>query len=70
MTEISQIYDALESLGVTRNYKGCRQAGRAIQLALEDEEREQALRRSEEFYQPVFEKRAAAGIRPVLMGGG
>ena len=39
MTEISQIYDALQSLGVTRNYKGCRQAARAIQLALEDEER-------------------------------
>lgn len=39
MTEISQIHDALQSLGVTRNYKGCRQAARAIQLALEDEER-------------------------------
>lgn len=39
MTEISQIYDALQSLGITRNYKGCRQAARAVQLALEDEER-------------------------------
>ncbi|HIW55234.1 MAG TPA: sporulation initiation factor Spo0A C-terminal domain-containing protein [Candidatus Ruthenibacterium merdigallinarum] len=39
MTEISQIYDALHSLGITRNCKGCRQAARAVQLALEDEER-------------------------------
>jgi hypothetical protein len=38
--------------------------------ALEDEDRDQALRRSEEFYQPVFEKMAAAGITPVLMCAG
>lgn len=39
MTDILRIYDELQALGITANYKGRRQAALAIQLALEDEDR-------------------------------
>ena len=39
MSDLLQISDELLSLGVTVNYKGCKQAALAVSLALEDENR-------------------------------
>lgn len=39
MTDIFRIYDELQKLGITANYKGRRQAALSIQLALDDESR-------------------------------
>ncbi|MDE5604478.1 MAG: sporulation initiation factor Spo0A C-terminal domain-containing protein [Eubacterium sp.] len=48
------IDDRLQELGVTKNYKGYYQLKLAIQLALEDDFRLQAV--SKEIYKPVAEK--------------
>ena len=39
MTDIERIYDELQALGITANFKGRKQAALAIQLALQDESR-------------------------------
>lgn len=51
MTDIFQIYDELQALGITANYKGYKQIALSIQFALEDESRLESV--VKEIYWPV-----------------
>lgn len=53
MTDLFRIYDELQALGITANYKGYRQTALAIQRSLQDESRLENV--VKEVYWPVAE---------------